>query len=87
VYPATVQIPVKPEDHMNTVTFFPHLTMEDPPNFHQHITDLIFIKSANDTNTSGINILNTGRAYWNHVCGQLEKLKYELSLNFYITQF
>ncbi len=87
MYPATVKIPVQSKDHMNTVTFFPHLTMEDPPNFHQHITDLIFMNNVFDTNTSGMNILNIGKAYWNHICSQLKKLKYELSLNLYITQF
>jgi hypothetical protein len=87
VYPATIKNVFQFNDHTNTMMFFPHLTMEDPPNLHQHITDLIFINNILDPNTSVINWLGIGKAYWDHVISQLEKLKYELSLNLYITKF
>ena len=90
VYPATVKNAVQFNDQViNTIKFFPHLTMEDPPNLHHHVTDLMI--SSNVFNTSNatlaMNILTIGKAYWNHICCQLEKLKNELSLNLYTTQF
>lgn len=76
-------------DHMNSVTFFPHLTMEDPPNINQHINDLVILTSgyAYDSSTSDMSILNICMVIWNNVCSQLKKLRNELSLNLCITQF
>ena len=76
VYPDTVKNAVQFNNQViNTVKFFPHLTMEDPPNLHQHVTDLIFITNIFNTSnaTSTMNILTIGKAYWNHICCQLEK--------------
>ena len=84
-----MKLPVQLND-VDTVKFFPHLTMEDAPHLDQLITDLIFIDSTGNLlhiNISNRNILDIGQVYWNNFWSQLKKLKSEFSLNLSITQF
>ncbi|XP_028397653.1 GPI mannosyltransferase 4-like isoform X2 [Dendronephthya gigantea] len=89
VYPATVEVPVQFNNDANMIKFFPHLSMEDPPNFHQHITDLFFNTNYqyHDSGITTMNIIDISRTVWNHVCSQLQKMKCDLSLNLHTTRF
>ena len=61
--------------------------MEDPPKLHQHITDLFFSKVGFATTSPNMNMLDVSREYLNYFYSRIKKLKCELSLNYYTTQF
>lgn len=96
LWPGTVKIGI--ESQLSVVNFFPHVTMEDPPDFNHHFTEMIFGNPAvsfhgrdnyeqeHASVAKEFSVVQKIKNYFQNFIKRFQQLHSELSLNLYVSK-